>query len=214
MSTHLYLIRHGESEANKIDAFAGHSQFKLTEQGRAQAQKVAEYLSTMHVDAIYASDLPRAYQTSLPTAARLGLEVIPTKGMREINAGDWEGRTFTDLQTNDPAYATWMTDIGHARPTGGESVTELQARVLAEIERIARENDGKSVLIFTHATPIRTFAAHCAGKTADTMREIPWMSNASVTHATYERESREFTMIEYDKHDFMGDLVTVLAKNT
>lgn len=214
MSTRLYLIRHGESEANKIDAFAGHSQFNLTEQGRAQAQKAAEYLATLHVDAIYASDLPRAYQTAEPTAKRLGMEIITSKALREINAGDWEGRTFTDLQTNDPTYATWMTDIGHARPTGGESVTELQTRVLAELTAIAERHEGQTVFVFTHATPIRTFAAHCAGKTADTMREIPWMSNASVTHATYERGSGEFTMIEYDKHDFMGDLVTVLAKNT
>lgn len=214
MSTHLYLIRHGESEANKIDAFAGHSQFDLTEQGRAQAEKVAEYLSTIHVDAIYASDLPRAYRTSLPTAARLGLEVIQTKGLREIDAGTWDGRAFDDLLANDPNYPTWISNIGHARPTDGESVTELQARVLAELTAIAERHEGQTVFVFTHATPIRTFAAHCAGKTADTMHEIPWMSNASVTHATYERESREFTMIEYDKHDFMGDLVTVLAKNT
>ena len=212
MSTHLYLIRHGESEANKIDAFAGQSQFDLTEQGRAQAEKAAEYLSTMHVDAIYASDLPRAYHTSLPTAARLGMEVIKTQGMREIDAGEWDGRTFEDLRKNDVNYPAWITDFGHACPTNGESVLQLQARVLAELTAIAERHDGQSVLIFTHATPIRTFAAHCAGKTADTMREIPWMSNASVTHAIY--EDGKFAMVEYDKNDFMGDLVTVLPKTT
>lgn len=212
MSTRLYLIRHGESEANKIDAFAGHSQFNLTEQGRAQAQKAAEYLSTLQVDAIYSSDLPRAYQTAEPTAKRLGMEIITSKQLREINAGAWDGRTFDDLQKNDPNYPMWISNIGRACPTGGESVLALQVRVIAELERIARENDGKSVLIFTHATPIRTFAAACAGKTPDTMREIPWMSNASVTHAVYEKG--KFTMVEYSRDDFMGDLVTVLAKNT
>ena len=102
MSTRLYLIRHGESEANKIDAFAGHSQFNLTEQGRAQAQKAAEYLSTLQVDAIYSSDLPRAYQTAEPTAKRLGMEIITSKQLREIDAGEWEGRTFNDLQKTIP----------------------------------------------------------------------------------------------------------------
>ena len=105
-----------------------------------------------------------------------------------------------------------MTNIGRACPTGGESVLHLQARVLTELTRIAEQHDGQSVLIFTHATPIRTFAAHCAGKTPDTLREIPWMSNASVTHAVY--ENGKFTMVEYSRDDFMGDLVTVLAKNT
>lgn len=212
MSTHLYLIRHGESEANKIDAFAGQSRFDLTEQGRAQAQRVAEYLVSVHADAIYASDLPRAYHTAIPTAERKGMEIIKNQNLREIDAGDWDGRTFDDLQATDPNYPMWMSNIGRACPTGGESVIELQSRVMGELTAIAQRHDGQSVFIFTHATPIRTFAAHCAGKTLDTMREIPWMSNASVTHAVY--EDGAFRMLEYSRDDFMGDLVTVLAANT
>ena len=102
MSTHLYLIRHGESEANKIDAFAGHSQFNLTAQGRAQAEKAAEYLSTLHVDAIYSSDLPRAFQTAQPTAERLGMTVVKREQLREIEAGEWEGRTSTICRQTIP----------------------------------------------------------------------------------------------------------------
>lgn len=212
MPTHLYLIRHGESEANKIDAFAGHSQFNLTPQGHAQANKAAEFLSTLPVDVIYSSDLPRAYQTAVPTAERKGMEIIKSQKLREINAGDWDGRTFDDLQKNDVNYPMWISNIGRACPTNGESVLDLQKRVLAELTAIAERHNGQSVLIFTHATPIRTFAAHCADKPPDTMREIPWMSNASVTHAVY--DNGRFTMVEYDRHDFMGDLVTVLPKTT
>lgn len=212
MSTHIYLIRHGESEANKIDAFAGHSLFDLTEQGRAQARKVAEYLATVQADVIYASDLPRAYHTALPTAERKGMEIIKNQNLREIDAGDWDGRTFDDLEQNDPNYPLWRSDIGRACPTNGESVAHLWSRVMRELESIAQRHDGQSVFVFTHATPIRAFAAACAGKTPDTMRDIPWMSNASVTHAVY--EDGKFRMIEYSRDDFMGDLVTVLAANT
>ena len=98
MPTHFYLIRHGESEANKIDAFAGHSQFNLTEQGRAQAKKAAEYLSTLPIDVIYSSDLPRAYQTAQATAERLGIDIIKSERLREINAGKWQGLLFAAVK--------------------------------------------------------------------------------------------------------------------
>ena len=103
--TRLIIVRHGQSEANLAHLFAAHTDAKLTEIGRAQAEALAEQLSkTEKIDAVYASDLSRATDTVAPTAARFGLTVIPDEKLREIRAGDWENLPFGELRVN-PAYS-------------------------------------------------------------------------------------------------------------
>ena len=212
MATHVYLIRHGESQANRRDVFLGHGDLDLTELGYAQARKTAEYLSTVPIDVIYTSDLSRAYHTACETAEGQGLKVIKNQNLREIDAGAWDFRTFDDLIENDPAFAVWRSNVGRACPTGGESTLALQARIVGELTRYAELHDGKTVAVFTHGTPIRTFAAYCEGKDVDGIGDIPWASNASVTHAVYENGA--FRLIEYSRDDFMGDMVTALPPTT
>ena len=75
--TRIILVRHGQSEANANFIFAGHSDFPLTEFGHAQAKLVAEYLAKNEkIDAIYSSDLKRAYYTAVPTSELLGIEIV------------------------------------------------------------------------------------------------------------------------------------------
>lgn len=186
--TTLLLVRHGQSEANLAHVFAGHYNAKLTELGHAQARLTADYLlSRYQIDAVYSSDLLRAYHTGKPTADALGLPVIKEEGMREIFEGEWSGRPFSELiSVYEADFACWMHDIGHARCTGGESTEELLARVKATLERIAKENDGKTVLITTHATPIRVMQTYVSTGSLDAMKDVPWVANSSVTELYYD----------------------------
>lgn len=186
-STTIILVRHGESLANVARFFAGHTNVDLSEKGYVQAEMTVDYiLDRYSVDKIYASDLQRAYNTVKPAADRLGMDVIPDTELREIFAGEWEGKSFTNLQKTFPEeYAVWMNDIGNAVPTGGECVRHLWERVSGELSRIAGENPGKTVLIGTHATPIRVMQCMLSGKTPDDMKNIPWVSNASVSVVEY-----------------------------
>ena len=205
------MIRHGFSVANNEHRFAGNSDIPLTDLGRAQAEQCAEALKNEKIDSIYASDLSRAFDTAVPVARALGLEITATKSLREIFAGEWEGKTFDQIDREyHDEFAVWKQDIGRARCTGGESVAELQKRFLTELERIAEENAGKSIFIFTHATPIRVTKAAIDGCALDEIKNIPWPTNASVTHV--ECKDGELRMVEYDKCDFMGELLTVLPK--
>lgn len=214
LSTTIYLIRHGESEANERDVFLGHYDLPLTQNGRNQAAMTAAYLAEYAPvpDAIYTSDLKRAYETAQYTAERLHKTVITEKELREIDAGDWDNRSFDDLSKHfAESYHTWITDIGHARCDGGESVEELRERVVSYIIQIAQIHDGGVLFLFTHATPIRAFAAHCLRKTHEEMKTVPWATNASVTKAVF--EAAEFRLVEYSRDDFMGDSVTKLPEN-
>lgn len=212
--TRLLFIRHGQSEANLAGVFAGHTDAPLTDLGRRQADATAEYIvNTYRVDAVYASDLQRAYQTGKAVADRLGLPVHPHRGMREIFSGQWEAQPFTYLLTAYPeSYAgTWRNDIGNSICDGGESVAQLQQRVAAAVEEIAAANEGKTVVIATHATPIRCLECLYQGRPLSQMKNIPWVSNASVTEFHYENGIFTEAVSSYDEH--LGSLVSTLPSN-
>ena len=183
METVLLLIRHGESKANEKKFFAGNLNVELSEKGKEQAVLTANYVAEHYqVDRIYASDLSRAYNTAKPLADKLSKEIVATKSLREIYAGDWEGMPFSELQTQYKAdYAVWLQDIGNARCSLGESVEELAVRIWEAIENIVKENAGKTVAIATHATPIRTLLCRLKGLPLSEMKNVPWVSNASIT---------------------------------
>jgi broad specificity phosphatase PhoE len=201
MTTTLYLMRHGESEGNLRRAFLGHTDLPLTERGRAQARKTAAFLSEKKPDVIYASDLLRAYNTGKAVADVLSLPVYADARLREISAGKWEGETFDKLPKKYPAdFSLWLTDIGNSRPTEGESVRQLGQRILSAVTDIAEKNDGKTLVIATHATPIRVLQCMLGGHSFDEMQNIPWVSNCSVTEICYDDGNWKLIKIGYDEH--------------
>lgn len=203
--THIYLIRHGQSVGNLYDLFLGHTDLDLTELGKKQAERVASYFENIKIDAIFSSDLKRAYHTACPLAERKGLPIIKCPEMREIFAGEWEGKVFAEIRKESPMGDVWWEDTGNARPDGGESVAELQQRILAEVSRLAKENEGKSICIFTHFTPIYALKTAWAGVSVSEMKNMPKPSNASVTHVVY--ENGEFAeLVEYANNAYLGDL--------
>lgn len=210
--TTILLVRHGESEANHQNIFAGHTDAALSELGHKQAEKTAEFLEQhYHIDAIYSSDLTRAFQTGMHTAEKVGLSIIADKQLREIYAGQWENRQFDDLLKEfQKDYAVWMTDIGHAVCTGGESVKELGERIQERLTQIAKAHNGETVLITTHATPIRVSQCIWEGKPLSEMKRIPWVSNASVTVAEY-NGTWHLKQVGMDKH--LAELRTIFAAN-
>ena len=183
MATTLIIVRHGESEANGSKRFAGHLDIPLSKKGFKQAELTARYIKeNYHVDAVYASDLQRAYHTALPIAEAFDLEVTKTEQLREVFAGHWQGQSFDVLETQyAQSYWTWRNDIGNGHPEGGESVAEVSQRVWDAVSEIVQKEDGKTVVIATHATPIRALLCRVAGWELARMKDIGWVSNASVS---------------------------------
>lgn len=211
--TRILLIRHGESVANRSDTFSGYSDVALEEKGKIQAIWTAEFVTKKyHIDKVYASDLQRAYETGKAVADLLGLEVIPEQGVREINGGDWEGVPFTELPVRfSEDYHTWMTNIGMVRCTGGESTEELGKRVYEALTKIARENEGKTVVVATHATPIRVMQTLIEKGSVAEMQNISWVSNASVTELEYQEGTWRCIAVGQDEH--LKEFRTKLPEN-
>ena len=210
--TVICMIRHGESEANRRDAFLGHFDLPLTETGIAQAELAAQFLQDSAADAIYSSDLSRAHETAKRTAALLGLPVTTDPNLREVDAGHWDNLTFDELRRQYPqTFGLWSNDIGIAGCDGGETVAQLRRRVMGALTYIARANTGKKVLVFSHGTPIRIAGCIAMGKSIEELKDVPWAANASTT--TLEYENGSFRLVEYSREDYMGDLVTKLPEN-
>ena len=200
--TRLILVRHGESYANRRHIYVGHTDVDLEENGFAQARLSADYIAeNFSVSRVYASDLKRAYNTGKCIAERVGVEIVADRELREIFAGDWEGVLFEDLTRLFPdSYSVWRTDIGNCRIPGGESVSELARRISAELERIALAHDGETVVIATHATPIRAMQTLVTRKSLGDMKEVPWATNASVSVLAYDGGEWKFELLSYDEH--------------
>lgn len=210
--TTIIFVRHGQSESNLSHRFTGQGNALLTPLGVEQAARTAEYLRNYPIDRIYASDLTRAMQTAEPTARMHGLEIIPDPQLREIYAGEWEGRRYEDLKTTFPeSYACWLNDLGHACPDGGESTVALFRRVTSAVNRLVAENRGKCIAIFSHATPARAMGCFWYGYPPEEMARVTWVPNASVSVAEYGDDGGvRVLLFGYDGHQ--GDRSTGLPK--
>ena len=200
--TELILIRHGQSQANKEGLFAGNYNAPLSDLGFAQAKLTADYVAKHYkVDRVYSSTLSRAYSTAQALADILHADIIKSDAMREICAGKWEGVSFEELEKTYPHdYQIWREHIGYARCTGGESTAELCQRVMAELTRIATQNDGKTVAIATHATPIRVSQCFITHGSIEKMEDVPWSTNASITVYRYDNGLWSIAATSIDEH--------------
>lgn len=211
--TTILLIRHGESESNEKEIFVGYSNPMLTKRGQKQAEMTAKFIAACcPADVVYSSDLLRAYSTGKAIADASGVEIKTEEGLREINGGAWEEVAFDELVIRHPEdYGKWLTDIGHAKCTGGESVIQMSERVSNTIQKIISENKGKTIAIATHGTPIRTMQCLWSGLSLDAMKDIPWASNASVTIVELAENVSQIMQTSYDEH--LKELRTVLPDN-
>ena len=208
--TNILLIRHGESMANKYEIFCGQSDYDLTETGFEQARVTANYIAQHYqASCVYASDLLRAFHTGETIGAMCHCPVVPDKNLREIHCGEWEEAAFGEMLTRWPdSYPVWLNDIGHVQCPGGESVKDVLSRVLPLLTDLARKHEGETIVAATHGTVIRALMCTLSGKDLAEMKDIPWVSNASVTELVYDNGAWRFGSVGHDQH--LGDLSTHL----
>ncbi|TXK39467.1 bifunctional RNase H/acid phosphatase [Nonomuraea sp. C10] len=158
VATSLVLLRHGETPLSVERRFSGLGDPELTANGLAQAAAAAARLTRdpYKLDAVVTSPLTRARQTAETVADRAGLEVETDEDLRETDFGAWEGHTFTEIQRRWPAeLAAWLADPDVAPPEG-ESFTAVADRVTRAQRRLIDRYEGRTVLLVSHVTPIKT----------------------------------------------------------
>jgi ribonuclease H / adenosylcobalamin/alpha-ribazole phosphatase len=150
------LLRHGQTPMSVQKRYAGRSDPPLTDTGVQQAAAAAKRLASAGFGVIVTSPLLRTVQTAQQVAAVSGAAVVTDDGFRETDFGAWDGLTFTEVRERWPDEVTaWLADPEVA-PPGGESFTDVSARVTAALNRVLAARAGQTVLIVSHVTPIKT----------------------------------------------------------
>lgn len=198
----LILLRHGYSAFNKLACLTGQFDAPLDAVGHEQAEKASEYiLQNFVVDKIYSSDLCRAVNTAKPISDALGLPIIKSAALRELDLGKWQGMKISEVGEKYPdVYPLCVTDS--SVPFGGaESYDDLIKRASDEIKRIATENNGKNVLVATHGGFIRALLFAFGYQNAKSVFDIEHITNCSVTVIDYDGEKSDFICV--NKNDYL-----------
>lgn len=150
-ATRIVAIRHGETDWNAGARIQGHTDIALNRTGRWQASQLAQALTDEAVQAVYASDLARAWATAEAVAQRLGVPLVAETGLRERGFGRFEGATFDQIERRWPEDALrWrQRDLDFA-PGGGEALTGFYARCIEAVERLARMHRGQALVLVAH----------------------------------------------------------------
>jgi len=153
--TRIIAVRHGETAWNVDTRIQGQLDIGLNDRGLWQAERVGQALAEEAIDRIYSSDLQRAHttaqaiarQTANPTAREVQLHT----GLRERGFGTFEGETWADIAENWPDESRrWKQRDPHFAPPGGETPTELMARVQTTVDDIASRHPGEHIVLVAH----------------------------------------------------------------
>ncbi|MBB4979801.1 MULTISPECIES: bifunctional RNase H/acid phosphatase [Streptomyces] len=182
------LLRHGETALTPEKRFSGSggSDPELSAAGTRQAEAVAEALAARGtIQEIVSSPLARCRQTAGAVAARLGLDVRIEQGLRETDFGAWEGLTFGEVRERYPEdLDAWLASPKAAPTGGGESFATVARRVAATRDRLTAAYAGRTVLLVTHVTPIKTLVRLALGAPPESLFRME-LSAASISAVAY-----------------------------
>jgi probable phosphoglycerate mutase len=177
--TTFLLIRHATHALLRRTLVGRAPGVPLDEEGRVQAERLAERLAHLEPMALYSSPVQRAMETAAPLSERWGLPVQMSKEFIEIDFGEWSGRDFTDLHAL-PQWEYFNSYRSGTRPSGGELMLEVQARAVAGLQRLHAEHPGALVAIVSHGDVIRSALNYYLGAPLDLFRRLE-ISPASVS---------------------------------
>ena len=162
--TRLFLVRHGATNMTAENRFSGDASAELSDEGRAQAERLARRLAPEKICAVYASPLARALDTARIVAGTSGLTPMTVDGLREISHGHWEGLRRGEVEQQfGNEYAMWEEDPFTFAPEGGESGVAVLARALPALRQIISAHQGQCVLVVSHKATIRLLLSSLLG---------------------------------------------------
>jgi probable phosphoglycerate mutase len=188
----MLLVRHGATATTGTELPGRASGLHLSDVGRAQAEAVAARIAApasangrerRSIAAVYSSPLERTRETAAPIADATGCQVRVDDGLLELDIGDWTGLDLKAARKR-PEWSTIQRYPSGFTFPGGESFVDMQARIVACIERLRSAHPGQTIVAVSHADPIRAAVAHAMGTHLDLFQRVV-ISPCSVTAIAY-----------------------------
>jgi len=182
MATTLYLIRHGETDANVSGVWQGSTDSPLNERGLAQARALAQRIAQeqLPINIIFSSPLRRARQTAEMVAQALGdVPIIQDPGLAEYHLGEWEGLSYEQLKDEKRLWAHMAEDPDFI-PPGGESPRQFATRLLQSFQTILQKHAGETTAVVGHGGALATALSMILHQDGSHWREYQ-MLNASLS---------------------------------
>jgi probable phosphoglycerate mutase len=165
MSLRIYFVRHGETTYSQTGGFCGAIDPELTPAGSQMAEQFAATYAKVPWEAVYVSPMKRTIATAKPLCDAVGMEMQLHDGLREINYGDWEGKTVEEVKKDyEEDYINWLTEPAWNAPTnGGETSVEIASRSSLVIAEIQEKYKSGNVLVVSHKATIRILLCSLLG---------------------------------------------------
>ena len=197
--TTVFLVRHGATEWNHSKRAQGQADIDLNDAGYREAIATAEELSHVAVDAVYSSDLQRAYKTAEPIAKTHGLTVQIDPAFREIDQGEWEGLHVDEIRRRWPEL--WGPARHYCARPGGESPAQVRERALKALEKVVRGHPDGTVVVVSHGGTIRWLSAEALGYDDRRSARIRGLGNGAVVRVTGEVQDGRLLLRDLERLD-------------
>lgn len=193
----LFLVRHGETEWNKLGRFQGQNDNSLNELGLAQARDTARAAISWKPAALYSSPLCRTMQVAEEISRLVGISVIPDPRLKELDLGELEGVTGEEMRTGWPkVYQTWRNDPQAVMMPGGESLVQLQERTWQSLQSLENAHgQGDVIVVVSHNFAIRALCGKLLGLPLSHFHRM-YLSLGSVS--TMEKNSLGWRLLTYN----------------
>ncbi len=201
--TRIIAIRHGETTWNVDTRIQGQLNIPLNDTGRRQAARMAQALSDEPITAVYASDLARAWETAHYLGRALSVPVTREEGLRERGFGEFEGKTYAEIQTQMPEHSQrWRKRDPEFAPPGGESLLALRHRVVAAAQRLAARHPGELIALVGHGGVMDVL--YRAATRLDIQAPRTWaLGNAAINRLLWSPEG--FTLVGWADTQHLDD---------
>ncbi|UCZ54069.1 histidine phosphatase family protein [Bacillus shivajii] len=201
----LYLIRHGQSEANKKGIIQGHANFPLTTLGKKQAVFVGHFFSDVHLDAIYSSDLDRAYETAKGIEYHHPLSIRSWDQLREVGLGPLEGKSRDQVKEEFPQISTHSLLLSGVE--GSETQEEITKRCRYVLDQLYAAHQNNTVALVSHGGFLSILLMYMiAGESWHKLTRPFIIGNTGISHIEYdENEQVKFHYINRTSHLEKGE---------